>query len=207
MNVFRFLIGLGFCLTLCHANAQERSISSPGVVVIEGGAADGSEVCKLTVSRDILSYFCKLGPSNVRTGVIVFAGGGSVTTYSTPKSWNQEEVAALAQQLAISTKRIAEGAREPPEGVAAPEESLRERVLGIVEQLEETAKELAEQLAAGKGRDETDPLIDRLHLLRRDAYLVRRSWPISLEALERLVRTEALVAKLDAFYAQPSASQ
>ena len=207
MNAFRFLIGLSFCLTLGHANAQERSVSSPVVVVIEGGSADGSEVCKLTVSRDILSYFCKLGPSNVRTGVIVFAGGDSVVTYSTPKSWNQEEVAALAQELAISAKRIVEGARQPPQGVAAPEESVRERALGLVEQIEEMAKELAEQLAAGKGRDETDPLIDRLHLLRRDAYLLRQSWPISPEALERLIQTEALVAQLDAFYAQPSASQ
>ena len=99
MNAFRFLIGLSFCLTLGHANAQERSVSSPVVVVIEGGSADGSEVCKLTVSRDMLSYFCKLGPSNVRTGVIVFAGGDSVVTYSTPKSWNQEEVAATQSPI------------------------------------------------------------------------------------------------------------
>ena len=212
MNVLRLhsgfiVIGLGLCLTLVHASAQEQSATAPRTVVIEGSASDASGECKLAVSRDILSYFCKFGPGNVRTGVIVFAGGDSVTTYSKPRPWNQEEVAALAQELAISAKRIVEGARQPPQGVAAPEESVRERALGLVEQIEEMAKELAEQLAAGKGRDETDPLIDRLHLLRRDAYLLRRSWPISPEALERLIQTEALVAQLDAFYAQPSASQ
>ena len=112
--------------------------------------------------------------------------------------WNQERVSALAQDLVKHIEVIRADLESRP---SVPEEAAaRATVMNDVERLALRAKELAERLAGGAGRDETAALFREVETLGKQAADDTREYPAQFEVHAHIEQAQRDTAQLARYY-------
>lgn len=119
------------------------------------------------------------------------------------RDWDQEAVAGLARKLAEDTKGIREAFRnEPPAREVSAESYARYYLLDLLRRIEGETRHLADELAAGRGHDETLPVYSNLLELVREAREKRLQVQPEGETLRRIEQARAHLEQLDPYYDQ-----
>ena len=118
--------------------------------------------------------------------------------------WNQQRVAALAQDLIEPLEALrADLESRPP----VPEkEEARAAVVNDVERLRSRARELAQRLASGAGRDETVALFREVEALQSQAAKHTREYPAPFDMHVSVDRAQRTIIQLTRYYGASSDS-
>ncbi len=84
-------------------------------------------------------------------------------------AWNQEQVAAIASDLALAIEKVKSSAKGDPEQASVVQERRRQGVLVDLQRLSRLSADLAAKLKAGQGIRETAPIYDEIQTVRRQA--------------------------------------
>jgi hypothetical protein len=164
---------------------------------------EGPDSCRIMVSDRMLSYACGERDGEMTSGVVLFPDANSLVILAEPKAWNQAQVAELAKQFAAALddlrRQVEADERELPEEARASRELVRKGLAGY----ESAAEQLAQELGAGKGRDETHPTFQRVHRVRRNVILDAQAWSPPPETMRRIATSASLLAQLDRYYIEP----
>jgi hypothetical protein len=116
--------------------------------------------------------------------------------------WNQQRVAALAQDLIEPLKALrADLENRPP----VPEkEEARAAVVNDVEGLRSRASELAQRLASGAGRDETVALFHEVEALQSQAAKHTLAYPAPFDMHVYIDRAQRTIIELTRYYGASS---
>jgi len=121
----------------------------------------------------------------------------AVSSASVPElEWNQERVAALAQELIEPLEAL--GADLENRLPVPGKETARVAVMNVVERLRMRARELADQLARGAGRAETVALFREVEALQSEAAKRAREYPAPFDMhvyTDRVQRTTIQLAR------------
>ena len=112
--------------------------------------------------------------------------------------WNQQRVAALAQDLVEPIEALrADLESRPP----VPEkEEARSAVVNDVERLRSRARELAQRLASGAGRDETVALFREVEALQSQATQHSLAYPAPFDMHVSIDRARRTIIQLIRYY-------
>jgi hypothetical protein len=115
--------------------------------------------------------------------------------------WEQDQVAAAARKLADAVKDLREEVRRQGDpGLASAQSRAWHRFKDDLRLIESESKELASELAAGRGHDETLPMFERLEMLVRDAREEGRSLMIMKPVQDRIDAARAALNALEPYY-------
>ena len=118
--------------------------------------------------------------------------------------WNQERVAALARDLIEPLEALSADVESRP---AAPEqEAARVALKNDVELLQSRAKALAQRLAGGAGRAETDALFREVQTLQSKAIEQSRAFPPPFDMHVYTDRVQRITIQLARYYGDSSDS-
>jgi hypothetical protein len=112
--------------------------------------------------------------------------------------WNQQRVTALAQDLIEPLEALRmdlEGRPPVPE-----KEEARAAVVNDVERLRSRARELAQRLAGGAGRDETVALFREVEALQSQATHHTQSYPAPFDMHVHIERARRTIIQLTQYY-------
>jgi hypothetical protein len=113
-----------------------------------------------------------------------------------PVGWNQERVTVLAAQLHDTFAGLRDEARKAQGGHSWNQYL----VLDTLSLLDREAGRLHRELAAGKGRDETSPIMARIASLRHDCALAMRKTHIAKPVLEKLADARSILHEMAPYY-------
>jgi hypothetical protein len=118
-------------------------------------------------------------------------------------SWDQEEVADLASQLATSVNEIYRSVSRKQTGaeLGSGQANSFMRLKDNLRVARNESKHLAKALADGKNRDETRHTYKRLMSLVRDARETGRRMFLEKPTLDKVEVANGLLDQLDAYYA------
>ncbi len=102
--------------------------------------------------------------------------GGATSAMDEEDPWQQEKAAKLARKLADQTNDIRMTIKKATPGSMGIMRRKRFRLEEDIRLLRNTSKHLANQLEAGKGREETLPSARRLGMFIRDARVDAYGW-------------------------------
>jgi len=119
--------------------------------------------------------------------------------------WNQERVAALAQDLIEPVEALGVDLESRP--AVAGKETARAEVMSVVGRLQLRARELARQLANGAGRDETVALFREVEALHRRAAELSREYPAPFDMHIHVDRVRETTTQLARYYGESSDSR
>jgi hypothetical protein len=112
--------------------------------------------------------------------------------------WNQDRVTALAQDLAKHVDVLRAGLESR---ASVPEEApARAALTSDVERLQLRAKELAERLAKGAGREQTAALFHEVEELESQAAEHTHAFPARFEAHVDIDRVQRITIQLARYY-------
>jgi len=118
--------------------------------------------------------------------------------------WNQERVAALAQDLIEPLEALGADLESRP---AVPEkEAARAAVRNDIERLRLRAKELAQRLAKGAGRAETVALFREVEALQSQAVKHAREYPAPFDMHVHTDSVQRITIQLARYYGESSDS-
>jgi hypothetical protein len=118
--------------------------------------------------------------------------------------WNQERVAALAQDVVEHLEVIRADLEKRPH---APEEAAaRASVMNDLERLVPRARELAERLASGAGRAETAALFRDVEALGDQAAKHSHEYPARFEMHVHIDQVQTITIQLARYYGETSGS-
>jgi hypothetical protein len=118
--------------------------------------------------------------------------------------WNQERVAALAQDLIEPLEALGADLESRP---SVPEkEDARAAVMNDVERLRLRARELAQRLASGGGRAETVALFREVETLQSQATKHAREYPAPFDMHVYIDRVQRITIQLARYYGESSDS-
>jgi hypothetical protein len=119
--------------------------------------------------------------------------------------WNQERVAALAQDLIEPLEALGADLESKP---AVPgKEAARAAVMNDVERLRLRARELAQRLANGAGRAETVALFREVEALQSQAAKHAREYPAPFDMHVHTDRVQRTTVQLARYYGDSSDSR
>jgi hypothetical protein len=112
--------------------------------------------------------------------------------------WNQERVAALAQDLVKHLEVILADLEKRPH---APEQAAaRAKLMGDLARLKPRARELAERLTSGAGRAETAALFREVEALGNQAAKDSHEYPAPFELNVPIDKVQTLTIQLARYY-------
>jgi hypothetical protein len=118
--------------------------------------------------------------------------------------WNQERVAALAQDLIEPLEALRADLESRP---SVPEkEDARAAVVNDVERLQLRARELAQRLASAGGRAETVALFREVETLQSQATKHAREYPAPFDMHVYIDRVQRITIQLARYYGESSDS-
>jgi hypothetical protein len=86
-----------------------------------------------------------------------------------PGGWNQGRVTAIAEAFADEVEELRREAKKIPDDISFSQQRAQYSMREDIRLLENSSRRLANQLKAGKGREETLPIFKRMEQLRADA--------------------------------------
>jgi hypothetical protein len=123
---------------------------------------------------------------------------------SEPIAWDQSRVSELASQLQEAVKGLRDSARKQgrPTGGSGQVRAYN-RLLDRLRLIEAESRHLAASLGGGAGRDETEPVFERLDLLRRDAAEEARRLFMTKPLMDRIETARGVLEELRPYYQGP----
>jgi hypothetical protein len=118
--------------------------------------------------------------------------------------WNQERVAALAQDLIEPLEALRADLESRPS--VPGKEAARAAVMNDVERLRLRARELAQRLASGAGRAETVALFREVQALQSEAAKQTREYPAPFDMHGYIDRAQTTTMELARYYGGSSDS-
>jgi hypothetical protein len=136
--------------------------------------------------------------------LLLFAIGFSPSIGSAEEiEWDQEKVTTLASDLAGAVKDLRKSFRDDrAPSIASGQARSRYRLLDLLRLIESESKVLARQLAAGKGRDETLPVFERINEMRRKAAEDARRMFLPQGTVDKIEAAREVLTQLSPYYGQ-----
>ena len=150
--------GLVLTLLAGSAAAEERQ----DAFIVQSGE-EGPDSCRVMPSESMLSYVCGQRDGEMTAGVVLFPDLDSVVILGHPRPWHQQRATELASRLATALDNVRQTIKADPRELSAEARTSREQVIQGLDGFEAAAEQLAEELRAGKRRDETRPTLRRIH--------------------------------------------
>jgi hypothetical protein len=119
--------------------------------------------------------------------------------------WDQKRVAALAQELIEPLEALRADLESRP--AVTGKEALRAAIMGDVENLQLRARELAQRLASGAGRAETDALFREVQTLEMQATKRTLEYPAPFDVHVSVDRVQRITIQLARYYGESSAGE
>jgi hypothetical protein len=119
--------------------------------------------------------------------------------------WDQERVAALAQDLIEPLETLSADLESRPS--VPGKEAARAAVVKVVERLQGSARELAQRLASGAGRAETVALFREVEALQSEVAKRAREYPAPFEMHIYTDRVQRTTIQLARYYGESSESR
>ncbi len=118
-------------------------------------------------------------------------------------TWNQQEVTALAVQLAEEAKNVRRAVRSEPSIVEGSQmnRKVTTQYLDTLQKLERATGQLARKLTAGEGHDETLGSARRIGMLLRDTRTLARRLDVPAPTAKYIEPAEQTIEKIQPFYA------
>jgi hypothetical protein len=116
--------------------------------------------------------------------------------------WNQERVAALAQDLIEPLEALRADLETRPS--VPKKEEARAAVLNDIERLQLRARELAQRLASGAGRAETVALFREVETLQSQTVKHAREYPAPFDMHVHTDRVQRITIQLTRYYGKSS---
>lgn len=183
-----------------HLRAADPDPLQPVEVGVEG-----PDSCRVQVSKSMLSYACGGPDGGLFSGVVIFPTTGSLLVMAPATPWTQEEVSAVASELAGRLEALRKAVAADSRELSSEAVASRDRFVRDLGPYETAVRELAAELGAGKGRDETRPAFENLHRVRRDLILtLGKGWSPTVDTMRQIARASATLARLDGFYVESS---
>jgi hypothetical protein len=189
--------GMALALLTLAGAAQAQERRDPFAVEI---GEEGPDSCRIMVSDTMLSYACGERGGPMTSGVILFPDANSLVILAQPSPWDQAQVAELATRFAAAVDDLRRTVEADPRDLPEEESASRDLVRKGLDGYKRAAQQLAVELAAGKGRDETRPTFQQLHRVRRKLILDAQKWSPPRETMRRIATSASLLAQLDRFY-------
>ncbi len=114
--------------------------------------------------------------------------------------WDQKRAASIAQQLASAVGELRENIRKQPPVANSPQRKVRYQALDDLRTLKQVCDNLARDLKAGKGRDETYPIYQRIQTIRRDLEEHGRKADVKLDTLNSYAKVADLLRQIGPYY-------
>jgi hypothetical protein len=123
------------------------------------------------------------------------------------KAWDQAAVTALAGQLAKACDALYDEYYKTPGSsggaVGTGQSKASYRLKHVLRRIDEATKQLAGALAAGQGRDETEPQVEDIGMLARDARQQLSRMYVQSPLQARIDTARGLWQQLAAYYGLP----
>jgi hypothetical protein len=119
--------------------------------------------------------------------------------------WDQKQVATLAQDLSEPLEALRADLERRP--AVSEKEALHAAILKDVEDLQSRARELAQRLASGAGRDETVALFREVEALQGRATKRTREYPAPFDMHVYVDRVQRITIQLARYYGESSAGE
>ena len=128
---------------------------------------------------------------------VVFGATGAKAEIA---KWDQKRVTSIAQQLAVAVGELRESVRKQPEVPNSPQRKVRYQALDDLRTLKQVCDNLARDLKAGRGREETYPTYQRLQTIRRDLDGHGRKADVKLDTLNSYAKVADLLRRIGPYY-------
>jgi hypothetical protein len=134
--------------------------------------------------------------------IVVVAATGAFEASAQQKTWNQEQVATLARDLATAVREVRNATRAQPGGGDRMQMNSQAmaQYLQTLQQLDRATGQLARQLEAGEGHDQTLGTARRIDMLLRDARTQSRRLDIPEPTRKRIEPALALIEQITPYY-------
>lgn len=138
---------------------------------------------------------------------LALAAGAAQAQVPPPAKWDQARVTDIALKLRDAAKDLYVEALKSPDKPVGSSRRAQYSAREDLRQISNMARRLASQLKAGKGRDETQGIYDRLQLKRRDAEEEGRKIDIGQSVLDKIGPLNDLLRQLAPYYEDAAAAQ
>jgi hypothetical protein len=138
---------------------------------------------------------------------LAFTAGAAEAQVPPPAKWDQARVTDIALKLRDATKDLYVEALKSPDKPVGSSRRAQYSAREDLRQINNMARRLASQLKAGKGRDETHGIYERLQMKRRDAEEEGRKIDIGQSVLEKIGPVNDLLRQLSPYYDEAAAAQ
>lgn len=127
-------------------------------------------------------------------------GFGTTGAKAEPATWDQKRVTSIAQQLAVAVGELRETVRKQPAITNSPQRKVRYQAIDDLRTMKQVCDNLARDLKAGKGRDETYPTYQRIQTIRRDLDEHGRKADVKMDTLNSYAKTSDLLRQIAPYY-------
>lgn len=131
---------------------------------------------------------------------VVAVGFGATGAKAEPATWDQKRVTSIAQKLAVSIGELRETIRKQPVASNTPQTKVRYQALDDLRTMKQVCDNLARDLKAGRGREETYPIYQRIQGIRRDLDSHGRKADVKMDTLNSYAKTADLLRQLAPYY-------
>jgi hypothetical protein len=122
-----------------------------------------------------------------------------------PGGWNQGRVTAIAEKLAAEFAELQLQASQHPPDISFSQQRAQYELEEDIRLLKNTSQHLATQLKAGKSREETRPIFNRMETLRADAEENARKTVVTEHLLDQILEAGGVLLQLQPYYREKEA--
>ena len=118
--------------------------------------------------------------------------------------WNQGRVTAIAEALADEMAKLDLAAAKVPPDISFSQQRSQYTLQEDIRLLKNSSRHLATQLKAGKGREETRPIYDRMQQIRASAEENARRTLIPEQLMDQILAVGGQILQLQPYYREPA---
>lgn len=116
------------------------------------------------------------------------------------RGWNQGRVTAIAEALADEMSKLDLAAGQVPPDISYSQQRAQYTLQEDIRLLKNTSRHLASQLKAGKGREETRPVFQRMEQIRASAEENARRTLIPEQLMDQILAVGIQLLQLQPYY-------
>jgi hypothetical protein len=121
--------------------------------------------------------------------------------------WNQGRVTAIAEALAEEVSKLDMAAARVPPDISYSQQRAQYTLQEDIRLLKNSSRHLANQLKAGKAREETRPIFNRMEQLRGSAEENARRTLIPEQMMDQILNVGGQLLQLQPYYREPEPEQ
>ena len=137
--------------------------------------------------------------------LVLAMGGGALAEEAQPSEteeggWNQGRVAAIAEEFAAEMVKLRSEAKRVPPDISFSQQRAQYQMQEDIRLLKNTSGHLASQLRAGKSREETRPVYNRLETLVKSAEENARKTLVPGMFMDQILAAGGVLLQLRPYY-------